>query len=295
MRAFAIARYGAPPALLELPEPRGAGVAVHVRFAGVNPIDWKILDRLTEDEKYPFVLGQDFAGRATHVEGVAAIEKEQRVFGIARGYGAYAERTLVDPNVEGAIVAPMPTGLRYEDAAALPTAGLTALAALDALGVGAETSVAIVGAHGGVGSFATQIARVRGADVIEVDRDSGDWVGKLLTEYPNGIDAVLDVANGPEAINGDLRALRPGGRIASTINALDEKPLRDAGYEPHNIGLFSSEQASAAGLALLAGMVLDKTIEVRIAETVPLENAGSVIERGRRGALKKGGKTVVAA
>ena len=309
MRAFAIARYGVPPALLELPEPTGPEVAVHVRFAGVNPIDWKAIDRLSEDDQFPYVPGQDFAGVATHVEGDPGVERRDRIFGIAQAYGTYAEATLVPELTAGEAVARIPDGLGFEEAAALPTAGLAALAALDVLRVGRGTTLAIVGATGGVGSYATQIAKARGAHVIAIVRDdvddarvlgadeaidvsAGDPIAAIRRAHSDGITAILDVVSSPDAVARDLDALDRGGRIASTIYALDEKKVRERGFEAHNVNLREMPQASADGLTRLAEMVLSGIVRVRIAEVQPLANAADVLDRGKRGQIR-GGKALL--
>src|ERR1700730_15745810 len=240
MRAFAIPRYGVPPSLLELPEPTGPEVAVHVRFAGVNPIDWKTIDGLSEDDKFPFVVGQDFAGVATHVEGDPGIARRDRVFGMAGAYGTYAEATLVPPVTAGDVVAPIPDGLGYEEAAALPTAGLTALGALDVLHVGRGTTLAIIGATGGVGSYATQIAKARGAHVVAVvrgdaddaralgadetiDASAGDPIAAIRRAHPHGITAILDLVSPPDTLAHDLDALVHGRGVVLTIPQAEDK------------------------------------------------------------------------
>ena len=80
VKAVAIARPGVPPALLELPAPAdGPGVVARVRFAGLNPVDWKSIDRLTDTDRFPYVLGQDFSGDATSVEGAPRNRPRGRV------------------------------------------------------------------------------------------------------------------------------------------------------------------------------------------------------------------------
>jgi NADPH:quinone reductase-like Zn-dependent oxidoreductase len=309
MRAFAIPRYGVPPALLELPEPTGPEVSVQVRFAGVNPIDWKSIDGLSEDDKFPFVPGQDFAGVATHVEGEPGIARGDRVFGMALSYGSYADATLVPPLTAGEAVARIPDGLGYEEAAALPTAGLAALAALDVLRVERGTTLAIIGATGGVGSYATQIAKARGAHVVAVvrgdaddaralgadetiDASAGDPIAAIRRAHPHGITAILDLVSPPDTLAHDLDALVHGGRIVSTIHALDEQKVHKLGFEARNLNLREMPQASADGLTRLAEMVVEGIVRVRIAEVQPLANAADVLARGKRGQIR-GGKALL--
>src|SRR5271167_793758 len=86
MRAYAVQGFGEAPAIHDLPIPVANGVfLIRVRCAGVNPIDYKLLDGLTAASKYPFVMGIDFAGV---VEGVPTGERDlhigDRIFGMAR-------------------------------------------------------------------------------------------------------------------------------------------------------------------------------------------------------------------
>ncbi len=161
MKAAVIEHAGDLGSLKEIPEPAPGSHEIQVRVsaAGVNPIDWKVRDR--GNERMPFVLGQDFAGVVSRVgAGVTKYKIGERVFGVAPDHGAYAEYTIVS---EDDPVAKIPDDVGDADAAALPTAGLTALAALETLQVDKGTKLLVLGATGGVGSFAVQIAADRGA------------------------------------------------------------------------------------------------------------------------------------
>jgi len=164
MKAVVCEHLGRPVGVRDvpLPEPGPKEIQVRVVAAGVNPIDWKLCER--GDRRMPFVLGQDFAGVVSDVGNrVTKYRVADRVFGIARDHGAYAQFTVIPEDDGPQPIAKVPAEVGDADAAALPTAGLTALAALDWLGVGRGTSVLIVGATGGVGSYAVQMARDRGA------------------------------------------------------------------------------------------------------------------------------------
>jgi NADPH2:quinone reductase len=127
MRAFAVRSFGEAPGLHDLPIPAEDGaLLIRVRYAGVNPIDYKLLEKLTVTSRYPFVVGVDFAGV---VEGVPAGESDlrigERVFGMARTHGAYAEYTVVAPSLGTLIpLARIPDGLTDEQAASLPVAAI---------------------------------------------------------------------------------------------------------------------------------------------------------------------------
>src|SRR6202030_4723719 len=126
-----------------------------------------------------------------------------------------------------------------EQAAALPIAAITALGSVDMLDVSARQRVVVMGATGGVGGYAVQMARSRGAHVIATvrgdadearrlgaeevyDTNAVDVVAALRASHPDGVDAVLDLVNGRDAIRRDAEILKAGGTLVSTIYAADE-------------------------------------------------------------------------
>jgi NADPH2:quinone reductase len=125
MRAFAVRSFGEAPAIHDLPIPAEDGAfLIRVRYAGVNPIDYKLLEKLTVTSTYPFIMGVDFAGVIERVPtGESDLRTGDRVFGMARTHGSYAEYTAVAPNVKTPIpLARIPDGVTDEQAAALPVA-----------------------------------------------------------------------------------------------------------------------------------------------------------------------------
>jgi NADPH:quinone reductase-like Zn-dependent oxidoreductase len=124
-----------------------------VRYAGVNPVDYKLLEKLTPTSTYPFVVGIDIAGVAERVPaGERDLQTGDRVFGMARTHGSYAEYTAVEPGVKAEALARIPDGVTDEQAAALPIPAITALGSLELLGIAAGNRLVVMGATGGVGS-----------------------------------------------------------------------------------------------------------------------------------------------
>ena len=174
MRAITYSRYGDADVLelTELPTPKVGpdSVLVRVRAASVNPVDWKVragyLDPLM-DVTFPAVPGWDVAGV---VERVGLDTPELQVGDEVYGYvrrdwvqgGTFAE--LVAAPVR--TLARKPATLSFEEAAAVPLAGLTAYQAIRRSGVRSGQTVLVQAAAGGVGAFAVQIARSLGARVI---------------------------------------------------------------------------------------------------------------------------------
>jgi NADPH:quinone reductase-like Zn-dependent oxidoreductase len=167
MKAARFSRFGGPEVLkiVDLPDPHaGSGqVRVAVHAAGVNPTDWKLRKGLMGGE-LPQTTGREVAGVVDEVgEGVTDVTVGDRVFGFSDddddGAGA-AELALLSH------YAPIPPSLGFAEAAGLPVALEAATRSLDALGVGAGSTLLINGAAGGVGSAAVQLAVARGARVI---------------------------------------------------------------------------------------------------------------------------------
>ncbi len=241
MRAFAVRAFGEPGRVQDLPVPAADGaVLIRVRFAGVNPVDNTNLGRLTATTSFPYVVGIDFAGVAERVPaGDHGLRGGERVFGMARTHGAYAEYTAVAPGAKLEPVALIPDGVADDQAAALPIPAVTALRTVELFDVTAGQYVVVMGATGGVGGYAVQIARSRGAHVIATvrgdvdearrlgaaevyDSQAVDVIDALRADHPDGVDAVLDLVSGRDAIGRDAEVIRPGGRLVSTLFAADE-------------------------------------------------------------------------
>jgi NADPH:quinone reductase-like Zn-dependent oxidoreductase len=316
MRAFAVRSFGEAPAIQDLPIPAADGAfLIRVKYAGVNPIDYKLVERLTAASTYPFILGTDFAGVVERVPpGERDLRAGDRVFGMARTHGSYAEYTAVAPGVKTEPLARIPDGVSDEQAAGLPVAAITALGSLELLRVTVGQHLVVMGATGGVGGYAVQMARSRGAHVIATVRgdaaearqlgaeeayDAGacNVLAALHAVHPGGVDAVLDLVNGSDVISRDVEILKPGGSLVSTIHAADEKWFAERHITAYNIGPSSTPgpganpSSSPQGLSAVARMAAEGTITVRIGSTVGLEGAGQMLEKLRSGGLH--GKAVI--
>jgi NADPH:quinone reductase len=305
MRAFALLSSGEAPALHDLPVPATAVVfLIRVKYAGVNPIDYKLLERLTATSTYPFVMGIDFAGVVERIPtGESNLHTGDRIFGMARTHGAYAEYTAVAPGVKTEPLARIPDGVTDEQAAALPIPGITALWSLDLMSVTAEQRLVVMGATGGVGGYAVEMARSRGAHVIATVRGDADEARRLGAEevydtetvdvvdavrksHPDGVDAVLDLVNGSTAICRDAEILRYGGRLVSTLYAADEKWFAERQIKAHNIASNMNPLSSPQGLTEVARMLVDGKITARIRSRIELDGVGEMLEKLRHGGLR---------
>ena len=176
-----------------------------------------------------------------------------------------------------------PASLNLAAAGVAPLAGIAALAAVDALALSEGETILIVGATGGVGNFAVQLAARAGATIIapalaedadclrelgvteQLDRD-GDVVAAVRDRHPDGVDALLDlVSYAPGAFDG---ALRDGARVASSNGAAGEAPGRT------NLMAVPSED----NLRRLAALLDDGTLQVHIHDTFEFDRATDALQ-----------------
>ena len=308
MKALMIEHLGETGTIREVPAPQpGAGeVLVRITAAGVNPVDWKIRDG--GQHPMPFVLGQDFAGIVVSAGANAyKYNVDDRVFGIARAHGSYAQFTTVPEADDQSPICKIPEGVGDADAAALPTAGLTALASVEMLGVKQNTRLLILGVTGGVGSFASQIAHARGAHVIGTGNSAhaagatsygvDEYIAYDTTDIADAlakgdkVDAVIDLVDDEGTIERLQPLLREGGSILSTIGALDPAYWQSRGITAHNLVMNKTPQSSHAGLRELVRMVEDGTVRVKIGAERDLRDAAQALEDSKAG--KVDGKMVI--
>jgi NADPH:quinone reductase len=312
MRAIAVDKLKGEPRLVELsqPAPKPDQLLVKVEATAINPFDWKVSDGIMEGVMpavFPLVLGQDAAGTVVAVGNkVTRFKSGDRVFGQffhpPVGEGTFAEYAVVP---EKAPLALLPPEIDAATAAALPTAGMTALAMVEALDLKPKAQVLIVGATGGVGSFVTQLAAAKGFHVLatastaEADRmrrlganeifvsRKSDLVDAVKRTHPEGVDALVDlVSDGPTlaALSG---IVRDGGYVLTTVFSADEKALQGRGIRGGNFEL----KANSDLLARLADTVKSGKLVVPVDSTITLEAAPAAIARSRAGHAR--GKTVI--
>jgi NADPH:quinone reductase-like Zn-dependent oxidoreductase len=276
MQAIQIHSYGGPEELkLEQtphPVPQVGEVLVRVYAAGVNPIDWKIRQGLMKD----FELGP----------GVTAFEVGQAVFGRCDN-GAYAEYVAVP--VEN--LAPKPQALSFVAAAQVPVGVTTAWRALFEHGkLTSGQRVLIQGAAGGVGQFAVQLAKWKGAEVIgtastvnlEFVRSLGadmvvDYTTTPVESVVQDVDLVLDGV-GVATLRSSLNTLRRGGTLIS-IAALP--PQEEA--QARGVRAMMSRGAASAPLEMFAQLIDEGLLKVPEGSTFPLSLAQQAHEHSQRG------------
>ncbi len=291
VRAVRIHEYGGPEVLryeeAPRPEPGPDEVLVRVHAAAVNPVDCKVRAggmAARGVHKLPLVLGWDVSG--TVEQGAGGFAPGDEVFArpeLARD-GAYAEYIVVP----AAILARKPRTVDHVHAAAVPLAALTAWQALfeapapyTSAGLSAGQTVLVHAAAGGVGSFAVQLAKWRGARVIgtasarnaALVRDLGadevvDYTQQRFEDVVRGVDVVLDTVGG-DTQQRSWRALRPGGVLVSIIGTPSEDEARAHGARAAYVFV----QPNAAQLEEIAGLVDAAVVRPIVSEVLPLAEA----------------------
>lgn len=290
-RRVVAAAFGGPESLaveeVTLADPGPHEVHVQVRAAGVNPADVKAYARAGDPAALPLPLGYEAAGVVVAVGEDAADDVGPLAPGdeviVFRTRGAYAADVVVPDST----LTRKPAGLGWPEAGGLLLAGATAYHTLEATGVHDGDTVLVHGGSGGVGLYAVQLARLRGARVIATAGErSHDLLRELGAEpvvygdgllervtglAPDGVDAALDLVGTDEAMDVSL-ALVARDRIASIANFArgPQEGIRLLGGGPGADAGDELRAAARPGLARLAG---DGELRVVVAATYPLDDA----------------------
>jgi NADPH:quinone reductase-like Zn-dependent oxidoreductase len=311
MKAFALTVAEQPAALTDLPDPEIARdeALVSVRAASVNGFDvYQASGGLMAmmPHQLPTVIGRDLAGVVVAVgPDRTDVTVGEEVLGFVTSTpplhrGTWAELVAGGPDL---VLARKPADLSWEAAAAIPLAASTALDVVDAVDPKPGDTLLVMGATGGVGAFAVQLAVQRGARVIATaipgEDDAfvrslgaaetidwrpaglGDSVRRLA---PDGVAGLIDMVSRGEAFMALAGLVRRGGRASTTLGAADVPALAERGVTATNVmGSPTSEK-----LASLAEQAAAGTLQVPIQQTFPLADAPSAIEAfsaGTRGKL----------
>jgi NADPH:quinone reductase len=294
MNAITLNEAGTPPALrddLPAPTPGPREVLVRVQASSVNPVDNSIaagmLAQMGVEYEYPVTLGRDYAGVVEQVGAdVTEYAAGDEVFGFllhanptARD-GSWTELLTVSTD---ASIARRPMNVDVAAAGAAPLAAITAVTAVDALDLSEGDTVLIVGATGGVGSFATQLAAQAGATVVapalpedeeylrglgvtEVLPRQGDVVAAVRERFHDGVDALLDLVNYTAGTYD--AALKDGARVASPTGAAGEGPGRT----------MVMAQPTTTNLDRVAQLLDSGALKVPVQDTYPLERATEALQ-----------------
>lgn len=294
MRAVTLNEFDTPPTPRDdVPEPTPArnGVLVRVQASSATPADAAVVAGMVRgmaEYRFPVTLGRDYAGVVEDVGAdVTRYSAGDEVFGFVPMMepdvrdGSWAQLIAV---AEDAHIARRPSGVDLGHAGVAPQSAITAIGSIDPLELSEGDTVLIVGATGGVGTFAVQLAVAAGASVIapalpedepylrefgvtEIVPRDGDIPAEVRKRHPDGVDAVVDLVSLGAPGTYDA-ALKEGGRVSSSVNAAGEGPGRT------NVVAVPSPE----NLERVAGLLEGGDLEVRIQRTYELAEAPRALE-----------------
>jgi NADPH:quinone reductase-like Zn-dependent oxidoreductase len=300
MKAVRVHNYGGPEVLrfedAPRPTPGSGELLIRVYAASVNPLDWKVRAGYMKDYiplPLPFIPGWDVSGVVEAVgSSVTKFKKGDEVYArpdvAAHGNGAYAEY-VVAKETETAL---KPKSIDHVHATTIPVGAVTAWRALfDAAGLKEGQRVLIHGAAGGVGSFAVQLAKWKGAYVIGtassqnqaflkelgVD-DPVDYEKTRFEEVVRDVDVVFDPIGG-ETQKRSWQTLKKGGILVSIVAPPSEEEAKKFGVR----SAFLSVKGGSALLAELATLVDSGKIKPMVERVLPLSEARQAHELNETG------------
>jgi NADPH:quinone reductase-like Zn-dependent oxidoreductase len=284
MKAVRIHEFGGPEVLKyeDIPEPQPGPGEIRIRIiaAGVNPMDWKIRKGLVGKMPLPMIMGLDVAGVVDALgQGGVFFQPEEEVFAkVSIGNGGYAEYTVVNSTQ----AARKPRSIGFIESAAIPTAGLAAWQALfDIAGLEKGQSVLIHGAAGGVGTFAVQFAKWKGAFVaatasgtnIEFLKSIGadvviNYTNQRFEDIVCNMDVVLDTVGG-DTFDRSWGVLKPGGFLVSTVASIPEGAAEEHGVRAQTL----MTRSDGKELAQIAGVIDEMRVKPVVTTILPLSDA----------------------
>jgi len=280
-----------------LPEPLEGEIRIRLKAAAVNPVDWKIREGRLKDRMphaFPIILGWDGAGVVEALgRGAKRFNAGDEVYAYCRKAvvrdGTYAEYIVLAENNASS----KPSNLSFEEAASVPLAALTAYQCLlGAARLKQDETVLVHAAAGGVGHFAVQMAKHRGARVLGTARSShhrflkglgvdepvdyavGDFARAVRRILPDGVDVVLDALGG-ETLERSAGVLSERGRLVSIVDPPGVESLKAAGVEAHYVFVApDSEQ-----LAQITRLIESGRLRVHVEAVLPLSEVKQAHER----------------
>ncbi|WP_037162325.1 NADP-dependent oxidoreductase [Rhodococcoides fascians] len=284
MIAYGFSEYGGPETEyfldVPIPDPGQGQVLVAVHAAGVNPADWKVRAGTRKDTVQtilPAVLGREVSGTVvqvgTHVDGFSVGD---HVFGsTAAGHGAYAQYTVLNASS----TARKPEAVSFAVAATLPVAAGTAFDAVDQLNLSPGSTLLVLGAGGGVGSVALQIAATRGLKTVGVaSEQKREWVAGLGARFVASgehfadavdtvVDGIFDLVGG-ETLRSAVSLIKPDAPVVSVADSMLAASLGGSGV---------TRRRTTETYEAVAELVASGTLRPRVEKVFPLERAGDAL------------------
>lgn len=303
MQAIRVHNYGESDVLkletIAQPEPQPNEVLIRVEAAGVNPLDWKIRAGYMKEVfpmPMPFTPGMDVAGTVEAIGAdVKTFQVGQAVYGMPN-MGAYAEFVTVPQDV----IALKPKTLDFVQAASVPVVAKTAYQALFDYGdLKPGQTILIHAASGGVGMFAVQFAKWKGAHVIgtasaantDFVRSLGadqviDYKATPFEQVVENVDVVLDNIGG-DTQERSYAVLKPGGILVATPAPPDAQKAQQRGVRAEMV----NGKISTPLLEEIANLIDSGQVKTVVAQTFPLSEARQAQELSQGGHVR--GKIVL--
>lgn len=303
MQAIRVDEYGESDVLkletIAQPEPQPNEVLIRVQAAGVNPLDWKIRSGYMKEGfpmPLPYTPGMDVAGTVEAIGAdVKAFQVGQAVYGMP-SMGAYAEFATAPQDV----IALKPQTLDFVQAASVPMVAMTAYQALFDYGdLKPGQTILIHAASGGVGMFAVQFAKWKGAQVIgttsaantEFVRSLGadqviDYKATPFEQVVQNVDVVLDTLGG-DTQERSYSVLKPGGVLVATAAPPNAQDAQERGIRAEMVSI----KVSAPLLQEVANLLDSGQVKTVVAQTFPLSEARQAQDLSQNGHVR--GKIVL--
>jgi NADPH:quinone reductase-like Zn-dependent oxidoreductase len=305
MKAVVINEYGDESVLnyteVARPKPQGDEVLIRVRASAVNPVDWKIRDGLGKvfGLRLPVILGCEIAGTIEEtgaaVKGFRAGDEVFANLGLMRN-GGYAEYAVSGESD----IALKPNNLDFENAAAVPVGALTSWQAIfDLAHLQSGQTILIHGASGGVGSMATQLAKVQGARVVGTGsgrnehfvRSLGadefiDYTKQKFEQLVSGVDVVFDTAGG-DTLERSFQVLKKGGFLVTTVAPPSQEKTTEYGVQAAMVQL----KPSGVQLKEVSHLIEEGKLKAHVETILPLSQVKKAHELSKT--HHAGGKIVL--
>ncbi len=305
MKAVTIEKFGALDQIhlvdLPTPQPQDNEVQIEIQYAGVNPVDGKILQGVLKDRlphHWPIILGWDGAGT------IAAVGKNVKNFKVGDKVYAYFRKPTVQWGTfcqfacyPAEHVVAIPENLTFAQAAAIPLAALTAWQALfDALKLKKGETVLIHAGAGGVGGFAVQFAHWAGAKVystasarnhdyvknlgadVVIDYTQESFVDRIHKDLPKGVDAVFDTVGG-NTLEKSYQVVKDGGRLAGIV----QPPNADHAKGKKITAEYVFVSPNGDHLRQISDLIKQKKVVPPQVEEMPLKDAAKAIDKVLQG------------
>jgi NADPH:quinone reductase-like Zn-dependent oxidoreductase len=292
-----------------IPNPEDHEVQIAIKYAGINPIDWKISEgylRESMKHQFPVILGWDAAGEISKVgKKVKNFKEGDPIFACCRKEqihdGSFAEFIcLSEENV-----AKKPKNLSFAQAATIPLGGLTAWQSLyDTAKIRSGENILVHAGGGGVGGFALQLAKLAGSHVITtasrknfdyvksfgadeiIDYQEENFADALKKKYPSGIDVIYDTVGG-ETLSESYNILKKGGRLVTIAGTID----RAVAEQKYIQAFFVFVQPNGKELNEIASLYNDDQLLPPKIQEIPFHEIQSALNLSRTGHVQ--GKLVL--